>query len=327
GVLPNSLYCKSNASEVVLPVLGPRIADRLKEPYNNLVTAVSGMSMEEEPEEMDNGMMPPAVSAPALRKPTSSENIFGSGQQMPMTAAAPRQASEMSNILSAAPVTGSRPSSRVIHRPGGPSSNIFNTEPEPIKSGIATNPNRNSSSQSNIFGGQADAPPPAIARAAAPFQTEDDVPAAPAARKSNRRDPNWSSLSEPAAYDDAPLPASRKANSYHSHNETHWDMAGNNNGHVAQKTGKGAYHNPNETSYEADVRRSHESGYEAPRQQFGRKMSAHAKDHGDLIGGTGYEQQQQGQAKGMVGMGKRDHNAMSEPAAERPSSKVLAPPG
>ncbi|ORY52574.1 hypothetical protein BCR33DRAFT_321841 [Rhizoclosmatium globosum] len=301
GVLPNSLYCKSNASEVVLPVLGPRIADRLKEPYNNLVTAVSGMSMEEEAEEMDNGMMPPAVSAPALRKPTSSENIFGSGQQMPMTAAAPRQASEMSNILSAAPVTGSRPSSRVIHRPGGPSSNIFNTEPEPIKS--------------------------AIARAAAPFQTEDDIPAAPAARKSNRRDPNWSSLSEPAAYDDAPLPASRKANSYHSHNETHWDMAGNNNGHVAQKTGKGAYHNPNETSYEADVRRSHESGYEAPRQQFGRKMSAHAKDHGDLIGGTGYEQQQQGQAKGMVGMGKRDHNAMSEPAAERPSSKVLAPPG
>ncbi|KAJ3031165.1 UNVERIFIED_CONTAM: hypothetical protein HDU68_006036, partial [Siphonaria sp. JEL0065] len=243
GVLPNSLYCKSNSSEVILPVLGPRVVDRLREPYNNLVVAAGS---EQDSYERESNEVVPAISAVLARKPSSSENIFGSQEPQ---AQAPRQQSEMSNLLSQTePVTGARPSSRVIHRPGGPSSNIFNTEPEPVRATPAARP--------------------------APFMTDDQIPTAPV-RKTGRRDPNWSSLSEPAqSFDDAPLPTARKS-AYHSHNETHWDMGGAVKP-PAPKTGKGAYHNPNETQHEIADRKAAELGYEAPANKHtGRKMSAH----------------------------------------------------
>ncbi|KAI9351418.1 hypothetical protein BDR26DRAFT_1003403 [Obelidium mucronatum] len=310
GVLPNSLYCKSNSSEVILPVLGPRIVDRLKEPYNNLIVARGpNEQYEYEPEEESI----PAVSSAPPRKPTSSENIFGT--QEAQVAATRHEPSAMGNLLSQTePVTGARPSSRVIHRPGGPSSNIFNTEPEPVKA--------------------------APTRQAAPFMTDDQVQQAAPVRKTGRRDPNWSSLSEPQSFDDAPLPnAAARKSAYHTHNETHWDMGGSTK--TAHKTGKGAYHNPNETQHEIADRKALEAeaaGYEAPNtKHFGRKMSAHAHDHNNLFGG-GFDDMPVGgnsnsaapAASGMVGApgnGLRDRNALSEPNYERPSSKVLAPPG
>jgi hypothetical protein len=52
GVLPNSLYCKANASETTLPVMGPRVVDRLKEPYNT----VNGDKREREVLEQNGGL-------------------------------------------------------------------------------------------------------------------------------------------------------------------------------------------------------------------------------------------------------------------------------
>ncbi|KAJ3073948.1 hypothetical protein HDU98_000250 [Podochytrium sp. JEL0797] len=337
GVLPNSLYCKGNASEVVLPVQGPRIVDRLNEPYNNLVVAVEELErIEEEMERVVVDEVIPAVTAAAPRPTTTHDTLFNQDAPLPTQrgAAAP---TAMSNVMNnsapaAEPVTGARASSRVIHRPGGPSSNIFNTDPvESVAKPAGIN-----RYQSNIFSTEEE--PIQTRRGAAPTQTQDMFEPTPAPiKKMGRRDPNWSSLSEPTNYDDAPLPstaAARKnssASSYHSHNASHWDMGGTTTADV-QKTGKGAYHNPNETYWEKSDREAREAGTEqqqAPKK-YGRKMSAHSQDH-DSVFGNGFDDVPvgggQGSVGGMAGGYSRDRNAPSEQQAKRPSSKVLAPPG
>ncbi|KAJ3067609.1 hypothetical protein HDU98_009186 [Podochytrium sp. JEL0797] len=333
GVLPNSLYCKGNASEVVLPVQGPRIVDRLKEPYRNLVVAVEELEQVEEKMErvaVDEAI--PAVTA-AAQITTSATRDTSFNQEAPL----PTQRGVATSAPTAEPVTGARASSRVIHRPGGPSSNIFNTDPvESVAKPAGIN-----RYQSNIF--SAEEVPIQPRRSAAPMQQQDMFEAAPApVKKTGRRDPNWSSLSEPTNFDDAPLPtaSARKnssASSYHSHNASHWEMGGTTTADV-QKTGKGAYHNPNETYWEKSDREAREAGGQQQQQQapkrFGRKMSAHSQDH-DSAFGNGFDDVPvgggggggQASVGGMAGGYARDRNAPSEQQALRPSSKVLAPPG
>ncbi|KAJ3112004.1 hypothetical protein HK100_002484 [Physocladia obscura] len=514
GVLPNSLYCKANSSETVLPVQGPRIVDRLKEPYNflapvdnsqsnyeeNIATAPAAesagaankrynqssdifgepASAKQNQQQVrptsaasvssilggssSNGADVSRPSSRAIQRPggtasnifsndpgptktgvainparyTSQVNLFGSSNEQQQQQDEDRlqqkqqkqeqlesgqegvSQQQQTNGNSADPITGSRPSSRVIHRPGGPVSDIFGTQESaqtqklnrtlprtieeeenptvvPIARRISRrDPNWSSLSEqydaaplptqrqqqqheekapvdpvtgtrassrvihrpggpvSNIFGAddelsQAQKPP-----RAAPKIIEDEQPAAPVARKTNRRDPNWSSLSEvpaaAAAYDDAPLPAQQQqqhqtsaaSSTYHKHNKTQWDV-GNEFPVPVVKKGKGAYHNPNETQHEAAQRKASESSaigqeYAAPERKFGRKMSSHSQDSSIFIG-DGRQQDigiasagsvgTNGVAGGVGGMaGGRNRNALSEqPDQGRPSSKVLAPPG
>ncbi|KAI9310029.1 hypothetical protein DFJ73DRAFT_889012 [Zopfochytrium polystomum] len=95
GVLPNSLFCKANNSETVLPVLGPKVADPLLE----------SASAEQN------------ASIASVTSPTESVSSSSFGKP-----------SQVSDIFSGQAAPASRPSTRVHQRPGGKSHDIFGTE-------------------------------------------------------------------------------------------------------------------------------------------------------------------------------------------------------
>ncbi|KAI8610824.1 hypothetical protein BC830DRAFT_710271 [Chytriomyces sp. MP71] len=374
GVLPNSLYCKSNSSEVTLPVLGPRITDRLQEPYNNLV--LNGMDGDSDSGEyrlnlvlscrplirlatckLVHPVLPnfikflfrhtaPTAAAPeaVMTKPHHSASDIFNQHELPAAVRPQSGQSDMSysnnNIFGSAadPITGSRPSSRVIHRPGGPSSNIFSTEPEPLKTGVAINPQRYHSNV--VFGGPEEQPLPTqqpqqmqylereAPAAAAPSSVADPVTGSrpsskvihrpggptndifnmepqaaagsrPRTGSNGRRDPNWSSIN---AHEEVPLPTTQRKHASFGQNGTQSRGEYGVGGGIGMRTGRGGYHNPNETQHEAEDR----------------KAAAAAAEAAAVVAASG--------ARGMVGAG-RNHNAMSEEAPLKPSSKVLAPPG
>ncbi|KAJ3218446.1 hypothetical protein HDU67_005542 [Dinochytrium kinnereticum] len=114
SVLPNSLYCKSNSSETTLPVLGPKVVDRVRASLGSVET----------------------IDA-SRRESVASESV-------PMSARPrPGQTNDMSNILSGnAQADAVRPSSRVLQRPGGQVNDIFSTEPAPVRTSIPIDPRR-----------------------------------------------------------------------------------------------------------------------------------------------------------------------------------------
>ncbi|KAJ3282519.1 hypothetical protein HDU76_008688, partial [Blyttiomyces sp. JEL0837] len=125
GVLPNSLFCKGNNSETVLPVLGPRIVDRIKEPLNTAyyedaaAPMVSTKDLRNHRQNMADIMSPENSDAP----------LSVQTRPQPQRPGGP---SQMSDILSASAAPEAiRPSSRVLQRPGGAVSDIFNTGPAP----------------------------------------------------------------------------------------------------------------------------------------------------------------------------------------------------
>ncbi|KAJ3384398.1 hypothetical protein HDU84_003007 [Entophlyctis sp. JEL0112] len=237
GVLPNSLYCKANSSETVLPVLGPRIVDRLNEPYNVPVQAVVVNSSAPESVAAANKrnnqnsdiFAPPTPKATGVRASTamadilngvpersamdqlpvnrpihrSSSDIFGTNpepaQQIPIAA------EKVETSTGVDSVTGSRPSSRVIHRPGGPSSNIFGNDDEPVgRKSSRRDPNWSSldahtEQPSNDINGAVDPvtggrpSSKVIHRPGGPSSNIFNNDEEPIGKKSGRRDPNWSS--------------------------------------------------------------------------------------------------------------------------------------
>ncbi|KAJ3408450.1 hypothetical protein HDV05_004970 [Chytridiales sp. JEL 0842] len=134
GALPNSLFCKSNASETVLPVLGPKIIDRLKEvkasivPFTLETTSTSSAEVSYEPASA-TAVAAQQVAVAEVREELQ-EDTFA-------TAARLRSQNGMSHLSfgtnadSATALHGNgRSSSRVLQRPGGKSSDIFGTEEE-----------------------------------------------------------------------------------------------------------------------------------------------------------------------------------------------------
>ncbi|KAJ3253102.1 hypothetical protein HDU77_004739 [Chytriomyces hyalinus] len=362
GVLPNSLYCKANASETVLPVQGPRIVDRLQEPYNNLAVSAENVAYADNYEEPN--------SVVASRK-ASSFDIFN---QPPTTAAEQHQAdsranpahTEMSGIMGMAePVTGSKPSSRVIHRPGGPVSDIFGNDNtyQPARTGVAINPQRY---QSNVVFGHDEAPLPATTAAAAARSRNESASSVnneyasngagdpvtgskPSSRVIHRPGGPVSDIfgteasrsapqqqQQPAVAAPAEAPYSRPNT---GRRDPNWSsLSYNNNGFddTPLPTQTGRKHSSfglsgAESQIEFGIaapqqHRTGRGGYHNPNetQYEAADRKAAAATHAANVAAAGA-------VSGMVGTagpgGRYDRNAPSVEAASKPSSKVLAPPG
>ncbi|KAJ1556583.1 hypothetical protein HK405_002452, partial [Cladochytrium tenue] len=116
GVLPDSLFCRANSSETVLPVLGPKVVDRV------LSSAAAASA--------SNGSTPAAATA------APSSTSAGAGAPLngvrPSSRVLQRPGGNTHDIFgteSAAAATAQRPSSRVLARPGGPVSDVFAPSP------------------------------------------------------------------------------------------------------------------------------------------------------------------------------------------------------
>ena len=171
GVLPKSLYCKANASEVVLPVLDHKIAAALAEeqlieknvflePSSTAgLTSKAIQQLTEAPVTPSknkiaaHGIVPfgeEAVVRPSPLRPKtdvfSIEPVASADDSRPVTASSQRsyQKTSVSRIFSDDnddEVTV-RPSSRVLQQPGGRSSDIFNNEPLQVRTSIPIDPRR-----------------------------------------------------------------------------------------------------------------------------------------------------------------------------------------
>ena len=238
GALPTSLFCKANNSETVLPVLGPKIVDRLRMPINvapsnatapragkaalsekrkdSMAELINGsdagvsrvekaMAVDSLTERMESTTLEQAINnpTPAMLVRPSSNDIFGTSNTV-------------ENI---------RPSSRVLNRPGGKSSDIFSmtTDEEvavkPVRTAVGSNPifsdepvkfssnGRRDPNWSNSTNDAGAAEVNASVTGARPSSRVIHRPGGPASdifgtetasepRVANisRRDPNWSSL-------------------------------------------------------------------------------------------------------------------------------------
>ncbi|KAJ3104126.1 hypothetical protein HDU96_009022 [Phlyctochytrium bullatum] len=290
SVLPNSLYCKSNASETTLPVLGPKIIDKLK-------IAVG---------EQEN--VPPSENGDALGERRESVTSVTSARS---------QRSEMSNILAGnATAEAVRPSSRVLQRPGGQVHDIFSTEPAPPqRTAIPIDPRR-FVQQVNLFD---DTPLPAQqARPAAPpsvtgSETEDahaaGADSAPASRSGRRTYPgrDASSLKFEDASAGQPAVAAAPAPTAAS---TAQVLAAGSRSSVA-----GRQHNQSSITFGGP-----EPMTPAPAAPVPAEVAVPAAGVSSVAAAEG---SRPGTSYGAV----RDRNQQSAPAVERPSSRVLRPPG
>ncbi|KAJ3416442.1 hypothetical protein HDV05_001600 [Chytridiales sp. JEL 0842] len=184
GLLPTSLFCKANGTETVLPVVGVRIADRLKEDQKELASlfnqggaevdsvsqSLKKANLETAPQRLfeeqkqsarrlsiqraKKGSMGALLSPdlddieivdiderPIRSAPAPQPVKVEEPAHTPAASARPQPApTAMSSILdhTTAAETAFRPSSRVLQRPGGISSNPINQDTasdSPVKSG------------------------------------------------------------------------------------------------------------------------------------------------------------------------------------------------
>ena len=129
GILPTSMFCKANRSEVNLPVVDARIA----KPLNAFVPLVENNSEDVSAE---------ASAAFNQQVPAGLSSARANAEKV-ATPRTQRQKSLMSDILSEAPPTEDfRPSSKVLAQPGGRSSDIFSQEPLPLRTSVPIDPRR-----------------------------------------------------------------------------------------------------------------------------------------------------------------------------------------
>ncbi|KAI8802500.1 hypothetical protein BJ742DRAFT_540081 [Cladochytrium replicatum] len=180
GILPTTMFCKANSSETTLPILGPRIVDKLQNAVNNVVA----IELPEEP--VSRPSTAPAAErndSPRRRHQPVTGILPQGSDDVPVRPNTSRQHKNSSSILASDGPLGSddpgaspgrvRPSTRVAQVPGGRSNNIFEigSDPLPLKTSVPIDPRR--------------------------FQTQialyDDssAPAEPVSKPGNRRDPNW----------------------------------------------------------------------------------------------------------------------------------------
>ncbi|KAJ3104182.1 hypothetical protein HDU97_009437 [Phlyctochytrium planicorne] len=293
-VLPNSLFCKSNSSETVLPVLGPRIVDRLK--------FATGLSGGEENGLNVNTSADPEVESQPTSAPTSARG----------------RSSGMTDILAgkAAP-DAVRPSSRVLQRPGGQISDIFSTEPPTPRASIPVDPRR-FVQQVNLF---EEVPLPAVTAAATkkPEPVDDGVAAAGGTDRgasSGRRfypgrDASTLQFGDASSSSDAaavPPPAAAPA-PFATGNE--FVQAAGSRSSV---TGR---HNLSSITFGGPEPVTSTVAPVAPDDTLpaaGVVMSVERGGNANVRPGSGYG-------------GMRDRNEQSKAPEQRPSSRVLGPPG
>ncbi|KAH6568448.1 hypothetical protein BASA50_003913 [Batrachochytrium salamandrivorans] len=159
GVLPRSLYCKANSSEVQLPILDGSIVNQLQDSlfeHNVLLRAdVSAGLSSAQRDAMENkpttptkgrvaaqGIVPQGdevhIRTSTLRPKTDVLNIEPEVSLYDGSSAAPtRRESTISSVFHDNATAAIRPSTRVIQPSGGHSSNIFGQD-EPIRSAHAS---------------------------------------------------------------------------------------------------------------------------------------------------------------------------------------------
>lgn len=145
GILPKSLYCRSNTSEVILPIVGSEVAARF----------YAGGAEEHLSEKMD-------------QVEVSSDSGAENKRLNP-------KRNESDNIFSDEPVSF-RPSSRVLSRPGGKSSDIFGL----------------SAPESTVTAQKAHLPAPG----GPALNLFDDAPSNATSTDHHRRDPNYTNNEE-----------------------------------------------------------------------------------------------------------------------------------
>ncbi|TPX60771.1 hypothetical protein SpCBS45565_g07428 [Spizellomyces sp. 'palustris'] len=293
GLLPPSVFCKANGSETTLPVLGPKIVDRLTDvqaPSNLILrehweeSPVAGIATKANGDkapgrEPVHGIIPQGddeeeirlAQAKRLHRTSVSSIVPQAEEPTPVlrhhrSMIIPRQTS---NIFNQDPVEQVRPSTRIHHQPGGKSSNIFGDEPVPLRTLVPADPRR---FESHINFGR-----DAAVAAEEPFERQDTS-------AHFRRDPNWSSL----------------------------DQARGDPVHTGKKV-FGQMNNQSHFSFGNDDKA-------VPLASGGRKHSDRAHADNDIFGGPD-------NSANRPRSGKRDPNARSTEAFARPSSRVLRPPG
>ncbi|XJO72474.1 hypothetical protein BDV3_003585 [Batrachochytrium dendrobatidis] len=156
GVLPRSLYCKANASEVQLPVLDGSIVNSLQDSIldSNVLLRVetsAGLSNAQR-DAMENKPATP------VKGRTAAQGMYPQGEELPIRAsnnrqksdvfglepdtaassyAASRRSSAMSSVFPEETKNVARPSTRVLQPSGGHSSNIFGDD-QPIRSAYSS---------------------------------------------------------------------------------------------------------------------------------------------------------------------------------------------
>jgi hypothetical protein len=120
GLIPSSTYCKSNKSEVKLPVLDARIVNGLKE--------LKTMEKVEQVNTDRAGLSSEAAHLAAMGTPRSRKKM---------------EASEMSMILAESPVSYRPPSG---YNKMKNASEVFSNEPLPLRTSVAIDPRRHMSS-------------------------------------------------------------------------------------------------------------------------------------------------------------------------------------
>ncbi|KAJ3312643.1 hypothetical protein HDV04_002785 [Boothiomyces sp. JEL0838] len=243
SVLPRSLYCKANGSEVTLPIVNSvqQLALVLKD-------QVQQEAENESPEKVDsNPRLNPQRNAP------SQDFLQHDNSFRPSSRVIERPGGKTSNIFGTEE-DAFRPSSRVLSRPGGKTNDIFNTGPEPetVKKPVLK------PKSSDIFSDE-------------PIEK----------KEVNRRDPNRSSL------DDNTIHRPGHKQFQDLNNRSQFTIGEDSNTNEAIRTGKQI----NPTSNQSQI-------------SFGEVEPVK-----------------------VVGIGRRDPNARSEEAVNRPSSRVLNNPG
>ncbi|KAI8820869.1 uncharacterized protein EV422DRAFT_66664 [Fimicolochytrium jonesii] len=195
GLLPNSVYCKANTTETTLPVLGPKIVDRLlldaEHATANLIlkerrleSGVAGIVSGKEPllvkaqaHEPAHGIIPQHeddVDTDTLRLaqikrqnrlsasfalPVEENNIVPSSAPLPQQAARPSREQTTNFLTDDAPRETQRSSTRIHHEQANRTSNIFGDDPVPLRTSVPIDARRFKSSFSFGNEGEGEAAP------------------------------------------------------------------------------------------------------------------------------------------------------------------------
>ncbi|KAJ3021074.1 hypothetical protein HKX48_009247 [Thoreauomyces humboldtii] len=337
GLLPASLFCKSNNSETIPPVLGPRIVDRLLHAHTKAVQM--------EKEHWDAAPVAGVLSGKAHHDSVATRAMNHSGpahgilpqgdadEDLRVAQARRDQraahAHPVGNSFDEQPVPGKRPGSAVPGQNGDMSSILHNSEPSATAARSSTRIHHAQASKtSDIFGADASAEQHHSALPVDPRRFHSSISfgnVAPAAEDvapaatGLRRDPNWSHAKDVAEPAEIPYVSGKKIFTPAELAAVHAD---NHEAPRSKKHYEGALNNASQFSLRPDeVVEDGVPAAGAAGVHHGRKHSAMAQKDNDIFG---YNLPQQGRPRS----GKRDPNARSdEVVAVRPSSRVLQPPG
>ncbi|KAI8898135.1 hypothetical protein BC833DRAFT_590898 [Globomyces pollinis-pini] len=228
AVLPRSLYCKANASEVVLPISGANIGETLLEVSNIICDHNDKVLLEQDrlsaidlandqPESFNQGT-----------DSYDNQNINSKYQS--------RLAEKSSGIFDDGQPHYQKPSTRVMERPGGKSSDIFGP-PEPTQPSNRRDPNRSSIN---------DEPTPTYRRQHSSAGNSSvfsaDEPTIPSAGQ--RRDPNRRSISDES--EEGHRPGQRQFSGQNT--KSQFTLGNIEEGSIAQNSGKRMWQGSNSST-------------------------------------------------------------------------------